>query len=342
VNTHSPPAWPAKSDFAPDVASGAAMDAAVRAGLAESLESIFAALDPPRGRDDTQRAALLAGIRARSVRPGLFGLYVELVLAIFAERSDEIDGLVEAVLRFGAAPAPSLNVCTLDDAALGAGQAARYRRLLARDIACPIGPLDARAFDRASTSLAAALDLLSEGAPAVFAEFGALVREIVLVRPEAAPTGRTFGAASCFSLWGAIVLNAEAMGGRLELALQVAHETAHTHLFGRALGGRITENDEAERYGSPLRSDPRPMEGVAHAVFVTGRMILTLDALIASGRLDAAEAARASDLLAQLEAAQESGLATVRTHGRLAPTGKTAFVGLEDFLRARRLAAARP
>ncbi|HXQ47061.1 MAG TPA: HEXXH motif-containing putative peptide modification protein, partial [Caulobacteraceae bacterium] len=99
---------------------------------------------------------------------------------------------------------------------------------------------------------------------------------------------------------------------------------------------------EAERYGSPLRSDPRPMEGVAHAVFVTGRMILTLDTLIASGRLDAAETARAAGYLAELEAAQAAGLQTVRMHGRLAPAGQAAFAGLGDFLAARRLAAVQP
>jgi HEXXH motif-containing protein len=318
------------------------MDAAVREGLVASLVAIFAALDAPRGPHDPELAALLAAIRSGPVRPGLFGLYVELVLAIFADRMDEAAVLEAHLLREPVAPARGLRVCTLNDADLGAGQAARYQRLLARDIACPIAPLDPAAFDAARRRLSAALELLGDGAPDVFAEFEALVREVVLVRPEAAPGGRTFGAASSFSLWGAIAMNAVAMGGRLELALQLAHEAAHTHLFGLALGGRITENDEAERYGSPLRSDPRPMEGVAHAVFVTGRMIFTLDTLIASGGLDAAETARASGHLAELEAAQAAGLQTVRMHGRLAPAGQAAFAGLGDFLAARRLAAVQP
>ncbi len=50
------------------------------------------------------------------------------------------------------------------------------------------------------------------------------------------------------------------------------HETAHQLLFGLSLDQPVVENDVEERYASPLRPDPRPMDGIFHATFVCARM----------------------------------------------------------------------
>ena len=299
----------------------------MRAGLADSLTTIFDSLDPPRAADASRRAALLDRLAAGPVSPGLFGVYVDLVLAIFAERDRDVEALLDELLG----PWPvleGLRIVTLDDAQLGGGQSARYQRLLSEDIACAIEPLRPDALEVGAARLTRALDLLQAGAPDLFGEFRALVRQVVLVAPGAGPQGFTFGGASTFSLWGALVLDAEGFGDRLSVAVSLAHEAAHTHLFGLALGGRLTENDEAERYASPLRRDVRPMEGVAHAAYVTARMIYALKALVASGELDARETGLAADRLAVNEAALAQGLATVMANARFTPAGAAAFEGL--------------
>jgi len=326
--SETPPGWAANCAFAPDALRGARLDMAVRAGLADSLTNIFDSLDPPGPADASRRAALLDRLAAGPVSPGLFAVYVDLVLAIFADRDRDAEALLDELL--GPWPvSEGLRIVTLDDAELGHGQSARYQQLLSDDIACAIESLRPDALKAAAGRLTQGLDLLQAGAPDLFGEFRALVRQVVLVAPGAGPQGFTFGGASTFSLWGALVLNAEGFGDRLGIAVSLAHEAAHTHLFGLALGGRLTENDEAERYPSPLRRDTRPMEGVAHAAYVTARMVYALKALIASGELDAREAGLASDRLAMNEAALAQGLATVMANARFTPVGAAAFEGLQ-------------
>jgi len=326
-----------KHGFAPQASRARSLDQAIRDGLADSLATIFAALDAPRTPADPKLAALLARVRTAPVPPAIFGVYVELVLSILAEREAEVAAATSELLR-PLPPLEAFRVCTLVDSALGAGHSARYRRLLAPDIACRIRPLAPRELAIAEGRLADALDLIATAAPDVFDEFNALVREVVLVRPVAAPAGQAFGAASTFSLWGSLVFNAEAMRDRVGIALQLAHEAGHALLFGMALGGRITRNDPGERHPSPLRSDERPMEGVAHATFVTGRMIYLLDRLLAAGVLTPGETREAHERLSNLVALEAAGRETVRERARLGPAGREAFADLDAFMAERGLA----
>ncbi len=334
ARSEDPAGWAETFAFAPDAARGAALDQAVRAGLADSLKTIFETLDPPGADAARRRAALVRSIEAGPVPPALFGVYVDLVLALFAER--DVEALLAELLGGWPAGSEAMRIVTLDDRDLGPGQSARYRRLLRDDLACEIEPLRRHARTDAEAHLAQALDLLREGVPDLFGEFAALVREVVLVAPGQGPDGFVFAGASTFSLWGALVLNAEGLGERLDGAVSLAHEAAHGLLFGLALGGRLTENDAAERYPSPLRSDPRPMEGVAHATYVTARMAYALRALIGSGCLDVGEAARARQQLARHDASVDRGLATVLAHARLTQAGAAAFGGLRGHLDDRR------
>ncbi|HLI67723.1 MAG TPA: HEXXH motif-containing putative peptide modification protein [Caulobacteraceae bacterium] len=307
--------------FAPNPGRAARLDAAVRAGLADSLTAVFSALGLP---PDARQRRFLKRVEAGPVPPGVFAVYVELVLAVMRDEDDAARALAHALFGVPTAAA-GLSVVTLDDGGLGNGQAERYRRLLAEDIGAPIDALAAAALADACAKLDAALALLGAGAPDVAAELRVLIRQIVLVRASGAGEGTTFGGASSFALWGALVLNAERLADPLEAAVQLAHETAHTLLFGLAQGGQLTDNAAEARYASPLRIDPRPMEGVAHAVFVTGRMIYTLDRLLAGGVLDIAAAARAREQLVRNEAAYAAGLATVMKHATLTPAGEAAF-----------------
>lgn len=327
---------PADFNFAPDAARARKLDTAVRAGLANSLRIVFEALEPPFHAGEGRANALLRAIEAGPVRPAVFGAYVDLVLALIEEREDDIQRLIDEILALPApAPAPGgLNVPDLTDEALGPGQAARYGRLLIDDVDFTLGPVAASGRDAARAQLLGGLALLDAGAPATSAEVRALIREIVLVSAESNPNGALFDGASTFSLWGAVALNADRLGDRLTTAVALAHETAHNLLFGLALGGRLTENDDDERHPSPLRADPRPMEGVAHAVYVTARMIHTLRALLASGVLTAEEVAQARAKLERYRAAYADSLAVVSAHARFTPAGAATFEAMRAAMTA--------
>jgi hypothetical protein len=94
-----------------------------------------------------------------------------------------------------------------------------------------------------------------------------------MVEPDLDPdTGRPseFDGASTFYLWGAVFTTIEGKSP-VDLAQTLAHETGHLLLFGSMLGRPLVENEDDERYDSPLRRDPRPMEGVVHAAYVMDR-----------------------------------------------------------------------
>ncbi len=324
---------PTEFPFAPDAERAAQLDVAVRAGLAKSLAAVFDALEIDSG--DAGRKRLSSALAAGPVAPGVFALYVEMVLATYADRDDEARATAKTLLTaFHAAPRP-LSVVTLDDRDLGPGQAARYDRLLADDIGVPIAAVAAPALAEARRRLDSIFELLRAGAPDVFAESVALIRQIVVVSTGPGAPRMAFGAASSFALWGALVLNVECLDDRLHAADQIAHESAHTLLFGLAGGGFLTENDQAERYTSPLRPDLRPMEGVAHATFVAGRTTYVLESFLRHGVLTGEELETARRHVAASERAYAEGLATVEANAQLTPAGAAAFAGLRRHMNSR-------
>src|SRR5579862_2380255 len=104
--------------FAPDHLRGARLDQLVRKGLADSLTTIFDNLEPQHGGDE-RFVALSRRIKAGSVSPGLFGAYVELVLAVFDERDADAECLVREILNWRFGGASDLRIVTLDDRELG-------------------------------------------------------------------------------------------------------------------------------------------------------------------------------------------------------------------------------
>lgn len=133
--------------------------------------------------------------------------------------------------------------------------------------------------------------------------------------------GARFGGAASVLLWGAVVLNPVLVKDRADLAEALAHETAHALLFGLVLGANLTLNDPAERFASPLRSDPRPIEGLVHAVYVLARIVWTLRRLAASDALTATERGRAADKINRNLARFHDGLSTVNAHARFTRVG---------------------
>lgn len=77
----------------------------------------------------------------------------------------------------------------------------------------------------------------------------------------------------------------------------LAHEAAHNVLFGLSPTQFFVTNPESERYSSPLRPDPRPLDGIYHATFVLARMYHAIRALVENGGIASHESAEANDML---------------------------------------------
>ena len=320
--------------FGPDQARALRMDARMRKRLAESLAYIGSVAEHrvPFRRDTFD--GLLHRISRAPVSPLVFGVYCDLVLAITAGRLDEAAGLLDEIVAASDEAPTGLIVRALGDPAHDP-DAARVQRLVDTDrdrpvVLCPPPP---EMVDEAHRRIGAAFALLDAGFPALADELRTLIREIVLtVNDPDAPS--RFDGASSFMLWGAMVLSAEIGARPIALVEGLAHESGHSVLFGLCADGPLVENDDVDRFASPLRSDPRPMDGIVHAAFVVARMHQAVRTILEAGVLgdDDAEYARAS--LDQHARAFQRGIDTIDRHARLTPLGRQIMAGARDYMAA--------
>jgi hypothetical protein len=274
----------------------------------------------------------LARLEREPASPHAFAAYYDLVLAL------EEDDLAEAQQRLdellGAPPAgDALRVLELGDAARDP-DADRIRRHVDTDptLALEIFPPPPELAAACRRRVEAALALIEAGNPELAEEIRVLVREIVLAVGPAGPGALVFDGVSSFMLWGAVVLNAAGHATTLEMAQALAHESGHNLLFGLSADGPLVENDDDERYDSPLRFDPRPIDGVFHATFVTARMHQAVARLLAAGAFAGDEIAEAQRALAANRSLFARGLATLDRHARLTPTGAAALAGARAYM----------
>jgi HEXXH motif-containing protein len=319
------------TEFDPSGRRGRAVNARMRARLRDSLEYIISQAENYVAIPRSDFDAFFARLERGPISPLIFGAYCELVLAF------EEDNLIEAArLLREIAAAPNAEdgprIVYLPDPNKDAG-AKRYCRLVDTDpdfaitlsppgdAAAPLGQL-----------LAHALALIDAGNPALGDEIRAIVREIVLAYGSQDAKGLKFDGVSSFMLWGGIVLNVTGYQTVIELVQALAHESGHNLLFGLCADGPLQENDDRERYPSPLRLDQRPMDGIVHATYVTARMHQSIQRLLDAGIVDAAqqEEARRANLANTKYFA--SGLQTIEQYARLTPLGRAVIDSARAYM----------
>jgi HEXXH motif-containing protein len=288
----------------------------MRERLADTLEYVFAEVGEALRVDASEAVDAVAQIRAGAQPPNRFGLYYELVLALESEELDGARGLAKELVA--KAEARGLRILALEDRR--PDEVARYRRLLVPDLDVvkqPGAAMLAETIDR----IGAAFDLLDRGFPEMSAEIRELLREIVIAEGPEDPKAQTFDGASSYMLWGATLLNARGQTTVLDTAQALAHESGHNLLFGFCASGSLVENADEELFSSPLRADPRPMDGVFHATYVVARMHQTVSRLLESGVVEARERDGALADLAAHRRNFEAGDQVIREGGRLTRLG---------------------
>jgi hypothetical protein len=311
---------------------GTAVDQKVRSGLARSLKAVYSKVSDQIDYDERRLQAVLGQIERKPARPAVFGVYTDMVEKLLSNDLAMLEALSRRFLDLDPI-GDGTRIVSLTDEDLGAGQAECYARLVDDDPdrRYSIQPLGKGQFQAARSRVSSALTLLDDGVPELAEEIRGLVRELVLVSDGNGNEPRSFDGASTFYLWGAVLLNV-GDATRLDLAQQIAHEAAHLLLFGLMMGQPLTENDLEERYTSPLRQDPRPMEGVVHAAYVVARMSYALERLVNSGMLSTEEQERArTDLQTHSDRFFDT-LPIIRRHARFRPEGDTIFQGAITYM----------
>jgi hypothetical protein len=306
----------------------------MRSGLADSLRYIADEagdqLDLPAGQLDR----FLVQLEASAISPQAFCFYHDAVIAIEEDDLEEASRQLTELIHLPAHPGGPV-IADLPDAKRDpAGR--RYARFIETDATASfeVFPPSAEASASCRAQIKDAFALMDQGDPELAAEIRALVLEIILAAGTEHPKAMTFDGASAFMLWGGIMINANRRDGAMGMVQMLAHESAHDLLFGLCATEPLVENAPGELFPSPLRIDPRPMEGIYHATFVTARMHRAVKRLIESGILSTALLEKARQDLAENASLFARGIETVRRHGKLTPLGKALMEGASDYMTA--------
>ncbi len=316
--------------FEPDPIRIKKFDALMRLRLTESLHHIH---EKAEGCLGISNALLSSGINRILDQPILadtFAAYYELVHAIYDDNLDLATKLFEEVLT-----TPTCTDLELipylgkEDA-----RSARYIHHIDTDPALPfpITPVEQTEFDRASELIHQSYTLLKEYDPPLHAELSALLRSIIIGSGPTDKKAYTFDGASAFEIWGAIALNAIEAKDIVDMVQTLAHESAHVMLFGYCIDDKLVLNPDSERYASPLRSDPRPIDGIYHATFILARMFYASTVLCKNPKLETALIEKADSTKRQFAKRFYDGLSTLNEHARYTETGKKLIDAAESYM----------
>ena len=320
------------SAFAPNAWRAMFLDQRMRLQLAGSLRYILQQADGALGLAEGEVRQFLSRLEQRSISPLVFSYYSDIVLAIEDDEVAEAAQLFSEMLRLPS-HAGGLVIQELADPQQHA-ISQRYARFIDTDasLKLDIFPPSRPAAERCREQIRGALSLMDAGAPELAAEIRALLREIMLGAGSDDPQAIVFDGASAFMLWGAIIINANRSDGELEMAQMLAHESAHNLLFGLSAEESLVENSPEELFKSPLRQDPRPMDGIYHATYVTARMHWVVQRLLASGTLPAALHAKALKDLETNRRLFNQGIETVHQYARLSDLGAAVMQGASEYM----------
>jgi HEXXH motif-containing protein len=304
--------------FAPSADRGTALDGSMHGELASSLEHVAEACAreaPDVTRQLIRPRELLAA--GEAFPPRAFGLYFQLASSLF-EGNEAAAEWAASQLNAIEPRAPGLRM-----QGWGSAESAAIEAVLALRMGADVqqfAPISAGAAMRFSALVTEGLALLQAGAPELHGEITGLLSEMLFAQ---APAGSAmeFDGASHYQLWGLLLLNPSHHHTPLGIAEVLAHEAGHSLLFGLTIDEPLVLNDDDELFLSPLRPDPRPMDGIYHATFVSARMAWAMETLADSGLLTNTEQRHARSEAAKDRENFSRGWQTVVQHGRLSATG---------------------
>jgi hypothetical protein len=316
--------------FPPDGSRATFLHARMIERLAQSVQEIVCGCSSHLQFEDGI-ARLSQRIRASSrVAPELYCIYFDLLQAV---RRDDLDACARLLAEMESrldAPLPSFYRRW---GALPESTAHRYLTYVNVDPTTQINfkTLSASEFDNIRRIADHAFAVFARVAPELGAEIRSLLTEIVFVSGASNESLRFDGATSFFC-WGALFLNADAYRGLVKMIEGLSHESAHAYLFALSLGDSFVDNPDDELHPSPLRADPRPLDGTFHATYVSARMHYAVSHVIESGVLWRSEENEARKALAASCAAFSDGFKTLRDYASLTDLGRRVMDAASSYM----------
>ena len=319
-------------DLAPSPSRVDEIDSMLRLRLAESFEYLGGLPSFEAGRR-TALSGLMERLKAGPVSPWVFCLYSRLVAELSKGAQDQdnaesFDAVADAALL----PAGQ-GVIRLRDSTIPNSWWDHFQLLLDTDPLSPFRPVvpTAEQFLRCEHEIAAGLELMRRIDSTWHDEAKSLLRSIVLGSPPNPDPESVFNGASTFFLWGAALLSANLSRPPISMVDILVHESSHVLLFGLTFNGGLTRNSGEERYGSPVRPDERPIDGIFHACFVTTRVHLAMKRLLDSGSLHEDDRRLAIQHLQYNEEGGRKSLAVLARHAEPTRVGEAILGELQKY-----------
>lgn len=304
------------------LAAPRAIDAAVRAQLADSLIYILSKsasyLEIDRARFDVA----VERIRASRQDPGVFARYFDLIFAINANQFAEANALLAELIERISQPV-SFAIVPYTREGLGSDYD-RFPALLFAEFA-DANPMasPSQSQSLASTQmLRDAIAIISRIDRDIHDEIEAFLACIYLAIGSKDPLVRRFGGVTSLLVWGASFINVEFYKTRWDAVQFLVHEITHSLLLGLSCDQPLVENSPDESYKSPLRADSRPMDGLFHATLVCARLAAFNRAWLDSGLIDGDDRDRSEEAIVQNSHFFRDGLTVVNQHGKLSDQGR--------------------
>lgn len=292
------------------------LDQKVRLRLAKSLDSLWHQTAPRLEPELSARQRLLDRIRECAQHPRVFARYYDLALALKSARIMDARHISDGLLEL---PEQARHPGTFAFAPETLGEDFdRFSRLLFAEegLSRPLAAPDVMRFEATRRRLSEARDLIQEIDPEAAAEVAQLWPQIYLARPE--QVGRVrFAGVTSFMTWGAGVMNVEAFDDSFVVATFLVHETTHSLLFALGCDEALVRNPLAESYSSPLRRDPRPMDGIFHATVVCARTFDFHRRCLDRHILDAARRVQVESRIGSVRSSYAAGRKVIDEHGQL-------------------------
>ncbi len=315
--------------FYPDAHRATALDKRMMRELARSLAQLRTQIEAQTSPSESALHAhklntVISALDGQErISPAVFAGYYQLVFSLLNEEEnypEKLDDLVSVIEHrqglsfrdFSVAGLGSDKLVSLYTACLDTDERAGFAFL-------PPGNAQSR---QTRASVLRALELMQTTVPAMAAEFTSIVNEVILAAAPKEPGAFRFDGASSYMLWGALILSVDDEKSDLEMMETLAHESAHSFLFGLMIEEPLVYNDDDELFDSPLRRDPRPMDGIYHATFVSARMHYAMNEARQSGLLNETQQQECVNYLAASKKAFFDGHGVVVQKGSLSPGGQ--------------------
>jgi hypothetical protein len=306
-----------------DIGDVRKLDGAVRSRLAESLQHIAERAEPHLRVDAEAFARALDQIVARTQHPGVFSRYYDLISAVTGGQFVEANTLLDEIVELANCPTPHFEIVPYTTSCLGADYE-RFPRLIFAEFsdANPMAPPSEEQAAMAAQNLQEALEIISRVDPQIRREIDALFVKIYLAARNADPNAKGFGGVTSFFAWGASFMNIEHYSSRWDAVQYLVHEVTHGLLFGLSLDEPLVWNAPEESYESPLRQEPRPMDGIYHAALVCGQLANFNKAWGESGLVGKADLDLTRESAAKNARYFQDGRKVIDEHGQLSDLGR--------------------